>query len=151
MLKMGKSFGLILIIGAFLAACTSLPNASPTPVPPQGDNPYAPQPGDAVLMQSNAEIVSAAVMTAESFPPQISLSLSYRLITPCNSLRVNISQPDSTKRVHLDVYGVAPKDKPCTLMALATPQQATINLGSYPTGQYTVWINGVQIGEFNAQ
>jgi hypothetical protein len=51
----------------------------------------------------------------------------------------------------LDVYGVAPKDKPCTLMALATPQQATISLGSYLTGQYTVWINGVQVGEFNSQ
>jgi hypothetical protein len=151
MLKIGKSFGLILIIGAFLAACTSLPISSPTPIPPQGDNPYAPQPGDAAMMQSNAEIVSAAVMTAESFPPQISLSLAYKLITPCNSLRVNINQPDSTRRIQLDIYGVAPKDKPCNMMALATPQQATINLGSYPTGQDTFWINGVQVGQFNGQ
>jgi hypothetical protein len=102
------------------------------------------------MMQSSAEIVSASVITGESFPPQISVSVAYKLITPCNSLRVNISQPDSAKRIQLELYGVAPKDKPCSLMALATPQQATISLGSFPTGQYTVWINGVQIGEFKS-
>jgi hypothetical protein len=148
MFKTAKSFIVVLLAGALLAACASQPTTSPSPVPSQGNNPYAPQPGDISRMQSEAEIVSASVMMAESFPPQISISLVYRLITPCNQLRVEISQPDSKNRIQLHVFGVAPRDKPCTLMALATPLQANISLGSYSSGQYTVWINGVQVGEF---
>jgi hypothetical protein len=63
---------------------------------------------------------------------------------------VNISQPDSQNRIQLQIYGVTPKDKPCTLMALATPQEATISLGSFPSGHYTVWVNGVQVDAFDA-
>jgi hypothetical protein len=151
MFKIGKSFLLILLVGAILAACASQPTTSPDPLPVQGDNPYAPQPGDSSMMQSKVEIVSASVVMAESIPPQISISLAYRLTTPCNQLRVTISQPDSANHILLDIYGVAPKDKPCSLMALSTPQQASISLGSYPTGQYAVWINGVQFGEFTTK
>jgi hypothetical protein len=151
MSKISKSFILILLAGSILTACTSQSIASPLPLPAQGDNPYAPQPGDAAMMQSNVEIVSASVLIAESFPSQISILLAYRLTTPCNQLRVNISQPDSMTRIQMEIYGIAPKDKPCTLMALSTPQQASISLGSYSPGQYTLWINGVQVGEFKAQ
>lgn len=147
----GKSFVVILLVGAILAGCASQPPATPVPVRAQGDNPFAPQPGDGTMMRSDAEIVSASVLIAESFPPQISISLAYRLTTPCYQLRVSTSQPDSQNRIQLYIYGVAPKDKPCTLMALSTPLEARISLGSYPAGQYTVWINGVQVGEFSAQ
>ncbi|MGA2505665.1 MAG: hypothetical protein ABSG01_16405 [Anaerolineales bacterium] len=145
-----RSFGLIVSAAALLAACSVQPTASTTPMPTQEDNRYAPQPGDTTMMQSIAEIVSASVVMTEAIPPQISVSLAYRLVTPCNQLRVNISQPDSANRIQMEIYGVAPKDMPCTLMALATPQEASINLGSFPGGQYTVWANGVKVGEFSS-
>jgi hypothetical protein len=151
MSTLSKSFVGILLVGVLLADCTSQPTATPLPVPVQGDNPYAPQPGDGTMMRSDAEIVSASILMAESFPPQFSISLAYRLTNPCFQLRVSTSQTDSQNRIQLIIYGVAPKDKPCTLMALLTPQEASISLGSYPAGQYTVWINGVQVGEFSAQ
>lgn len=151
MFKIEKSFFLILLAGVVLAACTSHPIANSDPLPALVDNPYAPQPGDSVMMQSKVEIVSASVVTSEAIPLQISISLAYRLTTPCNQLRVTISQPDSANHILLAIYGVAPKDKPCSLMALSTPQQASISLGSYPTGQYAVWINGVQFGEFTTK
>jgi hypothetical protein len=150
MSKLGKSFVLIVIVGFLLASCTSQPVDSPAPVSPQGNNPFAPQSGDETMARGDAEIVSASVLAAESFPPQISLSLAYRLTTPCHQLRVSISQPDSQNRIHLEIYGVAPKDKPCNLMALITPQEARFSLGSFPTGHYTIWVNGVQIGAFDA-
>ena len=102
-------------------------------------------------MRGDVEIVTASVLTAESFPPQISVSLAYRLPSPCYQLRVSLSQPDGQNRIQLEIYGVAPKDKPCTLMALSTPQEASISLGSFPAGHYSVWINGVQVGEFTTK
>lgn len=150
MSKLGKSIIIILLVG-ILSACTSQPLASPVPVPVRGDNSYAPQSGDGSLMRGEAEIVSASVLVTESLPIQISILLAYRLPTPCHQLRVRQSQPDSQDRIQLDVYGVAIKDKPCTLMALSTPQEATISLGSFPAGQYSVWINGLQVGEFTAK
>lgn len=103
------------------------------------------------MMRGEAEIVSASVLTAESFPPQISVSLAYRLPTPCFQLRVSISQPDSQNEIYLDIYGVAPKNKSCTLMALLTPLEANISLASFPAGHYTVWVNGHQVGEFDGR
>ena len=150
MSKLGKSLVLIALVGALVAACVSQPAATPVPVTPQENNPYAPQPGDETMARGDAEIVSASVLMAESFPPQISVSLAYRLPTPCYQLRVSISQPDSQNRIQLEIYGVAFKDKPCNLMALLMPQETNISLGSFPAGHYSVWVNGVQVGEFNS-
>ena len=149
MSKLSKSIVLIALTGVLLAACASQPTATPLSVP-SGNNPYAPQPGDETMTRGDAEIVSASVLAAESFPLQFSVSLSYRLPTPCYQLRVDIAQPDSQNRIQLTVYGVTPKDKPCTLMAILTPQEANISLGSFPAGHYTVWVNGAQVGKFDA-
>jgi len=151
MSMIGKTMLLITLAAVLLAACTSQPTLTPILLSPQSNNPYAPQPGDGTKIQSNADIASAAIMLAESFPPQVSLSLAYRLPTPCYQLRVSISHPDDQNRIQLDVYGVAPKDQACTLMALATPLQASISLGSFPGGHYTIWVNGVQVGNFTIQ
>ena len=144
---MSKLFVSILVF-SLLVGCTAQP--TPTPTAFQGNNPYAPQSGDEAMMRGEAEIVSASVLVAESYPPQLSVQFSYRLPTPCYQLRVTVSQPDSQNRINLDVYGVAPKDKPCSLMALLTPLDGSISLGSFPAGHYTVWVNGVQVGEFDA-
>ena len=103
------------------------------------------------MIRGDAEIVSASVLMAESYPPQISVSLAFWLPTPCYQLRESISRPDSQNRIQLEIYGVAPKDKPCNLMALLTPQAANISLCSFPAGHYSVWVNGQQVGEFDAQ
>jgi hypothetical protein len=151
MSTIGKTLILIALIGSLLAACTSHPTATPIPVPPQGNNPYAPQPDDEALTRGDAEIVSTSVLKAESFPPQVSVSLAYRLPTPCFQLRVSISQPDNQNRIQVEVYGVTPKDTPCNLMALLTPLETNISLGSFLAGHYSVWVNGQQAGEFDTK
>jgi hypothetical protein len=151
MSRLSKSFVFVALFGVFLVACASQPTATPAPVPPQGNNPYAPQPGDEAMTRGDAEIISSSVLMEGSSPPQISVPLAYRLPTPCHQLRVSISQPDSQNRIKLDVYGLAPKDKPCNLMALNTPLETNIGLGSFLTGHYSVWVNGQQAGEFDVQ
>ena len=141
---------LIILIGILLVACTSPLGGLPVPTPVSGNNPFDPQPGDGRLARGDVEIVSTSILAVELFPPRFSLSLAYRLITPCHQLRVIVSQPDGHHRIHLEIFSIAPGDKPCSLMALRTPQQANISLGSFPTGDYTVWVNGHQVGEFKS-
>ena len=147
MSKLYRLFVVILFAGALLAACSSQSAATLPPV----TNPYAPQPGDEKMMRGDPEIVSASVLMTESLPHQVSVSLAYRLSTPCYQLRVSINPPDSQNHIQMAIYSVAPKDKPCNLMALQTPMESGINLGSFPTGHYSVWVNGQQVGEFDAQ
>jgi hypothetical protein len=151
MSKLGNSIVLIVLVGILMSACASQPVASPVPVTPQEKNPYAPQPSDETMRRGDAEIVSSSVLVAGSFPSQVSVSLAYRLPTPCYQLRVSITQPDSQNSIQLSIYAVAPKDKPCNLMALLTPQETNISLGSFPAGHYNVLVNVQQAGEFDAQ
>jgi len=129
-----------------LAACA--PQATATAVF-QGDNPYAPQTGDSDLMVGDITIDSASVALAESQPPQVMVNFAYFQPTPCYQLRVEVSEPNDQNQINLKGYAVAEKDKPCTLMALATPLQASLNLGSFSKGHYAVLLNGSQIGEFD--
>jgi hypothetical protein len=145
-----KFFVSLLIVGVLLTACASQATAVPPTATPQVTNPYAPQAGDDLMTRGVTEIVSASVLATGSLPSEVSVALSYRLPTPCNQLRVEISQPDAQNRIQLSIYALAPKDKPCTLMALSTPMETSLNLGSFAAGQYTVWINGQQVGEFGA-
>ena len=152
-----------------LTACTSSPVVVTIPVPvevtppdggvakppivtmppqPANSNPYSPQPGDEALKRSGIFLDSTQVLILESFPVQIVLSLKGNLPDPCHQLRVVISQPDAQKRIAVDVYSVTDPDKVC--VQVLAPLDANINLGSFPAGHYTVWVNGKQVGEFDA-
>jgi hypothetical protein len=158
--KRMKTFNRILSLAfaiLLLAACTPQVTQAPAtespatqPVLLQFDNPYASQPGDNDLMGGEIDIDSASVSLAESQPPQVIVNLAYFPPTPCYQLRVLVSGPNDQNQINLKAYGVAPKNKPCNLMALATPLQASLNLGSLPKGHYTVLLNDNQIGEFNS-
>lgn len=130
-----------------LAACG--PKATETPVF-QGNNPYAPQSADSDLMAGDITVDSSSVFLAESQPPQVMVNFAYFEPTPCYQLRVEVSAPDADNHIALKAYAVAEKDKPCALMALSTPLQASLNLGSFPSGHYFVVLNGNQIGEFDS-
>jgi hypothetical protein len=140
-----KSILLSVILVAVLSACSS----QATPVTLKFDNPYAPQPGDKDLMAGDIKVDSASVFLGESEPPQLMVQINYFLPTPCYQLRVEVSGPDAQNQINLKAYGVAEKDKPCALMPLATPQQASLNLGSLSKGHYTILLNGDQIGEID--
>lgn len=129
-----------------LAACTS-PAASPPPAQP---NSYAPEPGDASMMRAEIRVDAAGIRLAESYPPQLYLDLAYFQPTPCYQLRMAMQRPDAQNRIVVDAYAVAEKDKPCSLMALSTPLHASLSLGSYPKGHYSVWLNGSKVGEFDS-
>ena len=147
-----RTFNRILIFTlafALLTACG--PKATSTPaVILHVDNPYAPQVSDSALMRGEVKIDSASLELGGSQPPRVTLDFAYFQPTPCYQLRVEESTLDAQNRINVSAYAVAEKDKACTLMALATPLQANLDLGSFPQGHYSVWLNGSKVGEFDS-
>ena len=111
-------------------------------------NPFSPVSGDETLKRSDVFLDSTQVLTLESYPVQIVLALKGNLPDPCHQLRVVIGQPDEQNRIDVDVYSVTDPDMFC--VQVLAPLDASINLGSFPSGHYTVWVNGKQVGEFDA-
>jgi hypothetical protein len=110
-------------------------------------NPLAPQPGDGSLTRGNVFITEASLVIRESFPPQVSVSIKGELPTPCHQLRAEINEPDTDNKIVMDVYSVVNPDLVC--IQVVEPFDESIDLGTYPSGHYTVWVNGEMIGEFD--
>ena len=124
------------------------PPIDPMPTNQPGANPFAPQPGDADLTRGNAYLDEASLIIRESFPPQISLTLVGNLPTPCNQLRVEIGSPDADNNINVNVYSVTDPNQVC--IEVLEPFEEHISLGTFPTGHYSVWVNGELAGEFDS-
>jgi hypothetical protein len=134
---------------------TTLPPDAPVTSPPQNGSaaperpemPFAPKPGDADLSRAEVFLSESQLLIRESFPPQIALDLSGDLPTPCHELRVNIQEPDAENKISVEVYSVVDPDQVCT--QVLEPFQENIDLGTFSSGHYTVWVNGEMLGEFD--
>lgn len=110
-------------------------------------NPFAPKPEDQNLNRGNVYLNDVSLVIRESFPPQVSLLIQGDLPTPCNQLRVDIGAPDAENKVEVDLYSVSNPNKACT--QVLKPFEESIDLGTFPTGHYTVWVKGEMVGEFD--
>jgi hypothetical protein len=131
---------------------TSEPSQPPVNTPsnpePGPANPYAPQPGDETLARSSAFMSSADLLIMESFPVQIALILSGNLPTPCHDLRAVIHEPDNDNTIEVEIYSVSDPDAICVQVLQSF--EARIPMGSFPTGHYTISVNGQRVGEFDS-
>jgi len=127
-------------------AVTSPPGANMSDNEPPA-NPFAPQAGDQDLVRGQVYLDQSSLIVRESFPPQISLALSGNLPTPCNFLRVEVNEPDSENKIAVDVYSLADPDTMC--VQVLSPFEESIDLGTFPTGHYSVLVNGEVAGEFD--
>ena len=145
---------------AILLGVACAPQATPGPdmpvTSPPGDqmptnepvpNPFAPQPGDTSLTRGTVYLNKVDLLVRESFPPQLSLVMQGDLPTPCNQLRVEVRKPDPQNKITIDVYSVVDPNQMCT--QVLEPFEEAIDLGTFPTGHYTVWVNGQKAGEFD--
>jgi hypothetical protein len=164
-----KYLTIVFTIALLIVACTQVPMPSPSPIPqpntlpsdapvtspPQNgsipmetpDMPFAPKPDDTNLLRGNVFINESGLLIRESFPPQITLSLSGDLPTPCHELRIDVKVPDSENKINVEVYSVVDPDQVC--IQVLEPFQANIELGTFPSEHYTVWVNGEKAGEFD--
>jgi hypothetical protein len=111
-------------------------------------NPFAPKPGDEKLTRGDVYISAASLTIRESYPPQISLSINGDLPTPCNKLRVKIDAPDQGNKIMVDIYSLVDPDKVC--IQILEPFQEYVDLGTFSTGHYSVWVNGKLAGKFDS-
>jgi hypothetical protein len=161
-----KFAGLALLVAAtlFLAACAPAapapteelaPTEEPAPpvdLPGTGGTPspenWQPVPEDENLIRAEVEVQSAEILTLESFPPQYQLHVTGGKGNPCNMLRVAVGEPDENGRIDVDVYTVL--DPAATCIQILEGFDINIPLGSLEAGEYSVWLNGQQVGEIVA-
>jgi hypothetical protein len=138
------------------------PDAYPLPVDPQPaypgpdepispgayPSPLEPLPDEGSLNRGEVFIDEILILTMESFPPQFLLQVAGSLPTPCHHLRAEVSDPNAENRIDVEIYSLVDPDDVC-IQVLESFQQG-INLGSYPQGNYTVFVNGEQAGEIEA-
>ena len=152
----------ILISATLLGACSAVPTSTPAPDLPvsSSDSPatdpteepsamlYVPQPDDVNLSRESIFIEETGVLIRESYPPQIALEISGNLPTPCHQLRAATTEPDAENKINVDVYAVVDPNMLCT--QVLKPFSENIELGTFPSGHYSVWVNGELAGEFDS-
>jgi hypothetical protein len=159
-------FRIVLLLLIFVASCAPLSNTTADPAtlppdtvvtsPPEDDistneprmNPFAPKPGDEQLTRGTVFINEISLLIRESYPPQIAVPVSGDLPTPCHELRAVIAQPDQENKIMIDMYSVVDPNKVCA--QVLEPFEAQIELGTFPTGHYSVWVNSQLAGEFDS-
>lgn len=136
---------LLIVISLLLTACSD-PGGEPSPVPGEAHSPsWEPVAGDDKLIRGEVTIIEADLQIQENEPDQYVLILSGTLPTPCHRLRVTISEPDEKNQIDVDVYSVVDPAEIC--IQVLEPFEANIPLGSYPSGEYSVFVNGQSVGK----
>lgn len=153
---------ILVIVATLVTACAPMPTNVPGPDSPvvnptDNGNPtqtqpampsYVPQPNDINLSRASAFVDEMGLLIRESYPPQITLGISGNLPTPCHQLRANINPPDTENKIKVEVYTVVDPNMICT--QVLKPFQENIELGTFPSGHYSVWVNEELAGEFDS-
>jgi hypothetical protein len=133
---------------AFMALTVLLAACAPAAVEPTpGGAPEAPNQGNGEV-RGSVFIDRTDLLTMESFPPQFLLVIEGNLPDPCHELRVQVNEPDADNRIFVEAFSVRDPDAMC--IQVLEPFQENVNLGSYPDGEYTLFLNGEEIAKFSS-
>lgn len=116
----------------------------PSPVP-IGNEAYAPAPGDEDMIRSDVLVEGMIVRKGGNDSNEYFLDISGSLRNPCYELRVVVLPPNEESRIDVDVYSVLSPDSVCT--QVLEPFEASVSLGTYTGGEYTVWVNDEMVGD----
>ncbi|MBN2502036.1 MAG: hypothetical protein JXB38_14735 [Anaerolineales bacterium] len=151
-----KRFLTMLIFAAFatslLAACG--PASSPDDsVEHNVDEPQQPAEQDDTMppvgaVYSNVTVGNADVLIMESYPIQVAVNVSGTKATPCEHIRVRVAPPDENNQIHINLDSWANPDLDCIQVLAEFEQRISLPLEDVADGDYTVWVNGEQVGAF---
>ena len=157
-------FCLLVLLAMLLTGCTGLrliEAPPPTPMPENTNvtppllpreepplNAYAPGKGDESMQRGEVYIDSQEIVMLKSLPPQFQLNVTGSLPTPCHQLRVVIEEPDDQNQIQVQIYSLVDPNTVC--IQVLEPFEASIPLGSYASGSYALFVNGVKVGDLNA-
>jgi len=143
-----------LIFAAFLlAGCLPAPLAEATPTAAlpyritQEENPYAPVTGDPGQQQAEITLTSVTLIERiELEPPRVAVVLQGLMPSVCNELRIEVRPPDESFRIILEAYSLVNPTVQCD--NVFQQFEATVLLGTFSPGRYTVWVNETYSGDF---
>jgi inhibitor of cysteine peptidase len=130
----------LLAVSAGLATACAMRPAPPEP--PSNPGPIVPE-GE----RGPVYIDEAELLLMESFPVQVRLQVKGTLPTPCHALKWEVTGPDLSGRIDVTAYSLTDPDQAC--IQVLEEFEAGIPLGSYEEGQYSVFLNGEQVGEIS--
>ncbi|MDP1545754.1 MAG: hypothetical protein Q8L87_07015 [Anaerolineales bacterium] len=142
-----------LIVFLFLSACAPAPTAEPTATASAPyritaeENLYAPRTGD--LGRQIADVTITSVNLSERFdltPSRVVVRFLGSMPGVCNELRINVEPPDEEFRIFIEVYSLS--DASLTCDRVFQQFEASIMLGTYSNGRYTIWVNDSLVGDF---
>ena len=110
-------------------------------------SPVDPLPNESKMVRGNVFVDESGVILMESYPVQAALLVSGTLPTPCHELRATVSEPDKENNIYVELYSLTDPNMACIQML--EQFEASIPLGSYSSGSYTVFLNGDEVGEIN--
>ena len=144
---------LYFLVFILLSACIPAPTAEPTPttVPPYRitpeENRYAPKTGD--LGMTIGGVTLTSISLSERFdldPTRVVIRFQGSMPSVCNELRIEVSLPDEQARIFIDVYSLINPDIECD--NVFQQFEASVLLGTYSSGRYTLWVNEGLVGDF---
>ncbi len=109
---------------------------------------YEPQPGDENLKRDplTLDLANSQLMVTTSDPAQAEAILTGSMPDPCHVLRVVVTPPGADNTISIDAYTLVDTKTAC--VTKIEPFTASIPLGSYAIGDYTVMVNGEILGRF---
>lgn len=130
-----------------------VPQATPTPTSPDtGDqgsqapvSPLEPIPGEEKMVRGSVFIDATDILLLESYPVQVILKVSGNLPTPCHALRAKVSEPNEKREIHVELYSLTDPGAIC--IQVLQPFETSIPLGSYESGEYTIFVNREEVGK----
>ncbi|MFN8411409.1 MAG: hypothetical protein U0Z26_03375 [Anaerolineales bacterium] len=137
-----------------LSACvtaTPAPEPTPTIVPPSvlvsADNAYGPLPTDASLRQAGVVLSSVNLIERTDLnPSRVELDFLGSMPSTCNQLRIEVGLPNEQYQIFVTIYSLVNTKIKCDNVFQLF--DASVLLGVYSPGRYTVWVNGGQVGDF---
>lgn len=127
------------------------PQMTPTP-PETGEqggqapaSPLDPIPGEEKMVRGSVFIDSTDILLLESFPVQVNLKITGNLPTPCHTLRAKVSEPNENREIHVELYSLTDAGAIC--IQVLQPFETSIPLGSYESGEYTIYVNREEVGK----
>ena len=136
-----------------ITSCITIPTPQPTatitaPIIIQvEENPYRPQSKDVGLTLAGAIINSTNLIERFDLDPfRVELNISGSMPSVCNELRIDVSPPNASFQIFIEVYSLINKDVNCD--NVFQQFEVSLLLGVYSNGRYTVWVNEGYAGDF---
>jgi len=110
-------------------------------------SPLDPLPDEDKMVRGNAFVQEVEITVMESYPVQVVVEIRGNLPTPCHLVRARVGEPDEQGRIEVEVYSLTEADTIC--IQVIQPFETRIPLGSFTSGDYTIFVNGKQVGQFS--